>query len=75
VRSIKEECLSRMIFVGESALRNAIREYVEHYHRERPHQGLANEVIDRARQRPTSGTEVRCEERLGGLLRHYTRAA
>jgi len=33
VRSIKEECLSRMIFFGESSLQRALQEYVEHYHR------------------------------------------
>ncbi len=75
VRSIKEECLDRMIVLGESSLHRAIREFVEHYHGERPHQGLSNEVIDGCDRRPTSETEVRCEERLGGLLRHYRRAA
>ena len=64
-----------MILFGERSLHRAIREYAEHDHLERPHQGLGNEVIERARCRPTSGTEVRCDERLGGLLRHYRRAA
>ncbi len=74
VRSIKEECLSRMVMFGERSLHGAIREYVEHYHGERPHQGLGNELIDRG-SRLRSGTEVHCEERLGGLLRHYRCAA
>ena len=46
VRSIKHECLNRVIPVGERHLRRTIAEYVEHYHRERNHQGLANELID-----------------------------
>src|SRR6266581_8722326 len=46
VRSIKEECLDRMIFVGQASLRRAVREYVEHYQRERNHQGLENRLID-----------------------------
>ncbi len=75
VRSIKEECLNRMVMFGERSLHRAIREFVQHYHLERPHQGLGNEVIARDDRRPTSGTEVRCEERLGGILRHYRRAA
>ena len=75
VRSIKEECLDQMIFFRESSLHRATREFVEHYHFERPHQGLANEVIERATPRPTSGTEVWCEERLGGIPKHYRRAA
>ena len=75
VRSIKEECLNRLIFSGESSLRRTLREYVAHYHRERPHQGLANEVIQRAGPRPTSGTEVRCQDRWGGRLRYSRPAA
>ena len=50
VRSIKDECLNRVIPFGERHLRRTIAEYVEHYHRERNHQGLANE-LSRARQR------------------------
>ena len=75
VRSIKEECLGRMIFFGESSLLRTIQEYVDHYHIERPHQGLGNRIIERARHLPTEGTEVRSSERLGGLLRHYSYAA
>jgi putative transposase len=41
VRSVKEECLSRLILFGEAALRRALNEYVEHYHQERNHQGKA----------------------------------
>ena len=40
VRSIKDECLNRMIFFGERSLRKATREYAAHYHRERNHQGI-----------------------------------
>ena len=73
VLSIKSECLRRMIFFGESSLRRALREYLDHYHTERSHQGIDNEVIDR-RDRVAEG-EVHCRERLGGLLKHYYRAA
>src|ERR1700688_2071593 len=45
VRSIKEECLDRMIFVGQDSLRHAVREYTAHYHRERNHQGLENGLL------------------------------
>ena len=76
VRSIKEECLGRMIMFGEGSLQRAIREYVNHYHLERPHQGLGNAVIEPVLEsRPKSTTAIRVHERLGGLLRHYTRAA
>jgi transposase InsO family protein len=46
VRSIKEECLHCVIPMGERHFRRAIHEFVEHYHRERNHQGLDNELID-----------------------------
>ena len=44
VRSIKEECLSRMIFLGQASLRHAIAQYLIHYHGERNHQGLENRI-------------------------------
>jgi hypothetical protein len=71
--SIESECLRRMIFFGEASLRQAIQTYLHHYHTERTHQGIGNEVIQ-CRDRVTQG-EVYCRERLGGLLKHYYRAA
>ena len=44
-RSIKDECLNRMIFIGEASLRRAVREFMAHYHAERNHQGLGNRLI------------------------------
>ena len=74
VRSIKEECLNRMIPFGERNLRRTIAEYVEHYHRERNHQGIKNALIAGA---PATGTvgRIRRRPRLGGLLNYYDRAA
>ena len=72
VRSIKSECLRRMIFFGESSLRRAIGEYLEHYHAERAHQGIGNVPI--VASAPGEG-DVQCRERLGGILKHYYRAA
>jgi len=45
VRAIKDECLDRMIFVGQESLRRAVAEYMEHYHSERDHQGLESRLI------------------------------
>jgi len=45
VRSLKEECLDRIIPIGERHFRRAVNEYVAHYHHERNHQGLANSLI------------------------------
>jgi len=74
VRSIKYECLDRIIPIGEPHFRRAVAEFVTHYHDERNHQGLDNHliaglpVIDRTRR-------VRRHRRLGGLLNYYERAA
>ena len=62
-----------MIFFGETSLRHAISEYVVHYHEERAHQGIGNQRIERADA--LRDGEVVCDERLGGLLKYYRRAA
>ena len=72
VRSIREECLDRLILFGERRLLRAVDEFVAHYHKERNHQGLGNALIE---VDPSCGPRVRCRERLGGLLRYYHRAA
>jgi len=45
VRSIKEECLNRVVVPGESHLRFVVQQYIEHYHVERNHQGLDNRLV------------------------------
>ena len=76
VRSVKEECLSRLILFGEASLRHALTQYVAHFHHERNHQGKGHVLLfpmishDTERQGP-----VQCRERLGGLLKYYDRAA
>ena len=73
VLSIKSACLNWMMFFGEASLRRAVGEYLQHYHQERPHQGLGNDRLISAP--PSTEGESRCTERLGGLLTHYARAA
>jgi putative transposase len=75
VRSIKEETLSRMTFIGEGSLRYAIDQYMTHYHSERNHQGLENQLIDPEPGMGGQIGEVRRRERLGGLLSYYYREA
>jgi transposase InsO family protein len=74
VRSIKEECLDRLIPMGERHFRRAVAEYVEHCHGERNHQGLGNRLISGPRV-ITITNRVRRRLRLGGLLNFYERAA
>ena len=74
VESVKSECLDRMVLLGERHLGAAVREYVHHYHEERPHQGLANELIAPTTTVIRTG-QMKCRERLGGLLKFYYREA
>ena len=71
--SIKSECLDRMVLVGERHLRRAVDEYMEHYHLERTHQGLGNELIAGVPEH--CGGAVQRRKRLGGLLNSYYREA
>jgi transposase InsO family protein len=72
IRCIKAECLDRMLIFGEAHLRYCVEQYVKHYHLERPHQGLDNQII----YPPPQGIgRIVCHERLGGLLKFYRRAA
>jgi transposase InsO family protein len=71
-RSIKEECLDRVIPLGETHLRQLVREYAAHYHEERPHQGLSGRLIAATAEPPGRGPLAR-RQRLGGLLNHYYR--
>ena len=73
VRTIKEECLGHLILFGDGHLRRVLEQFSRHYHGERNHQGIGNELIE-ARDLGSSG-EINCRERLGGLLKYYYRAA
>lgn len=75
VRSIKEECLDRIVPLGERHLRTAIREYMEHYLTERNHQGIGNQLLSAAPPSSDPAARVRRRERLGGLLNFYHRRA
>lgn len=76
VKSVKEECLSRLILFGECALWHALSHYVRYYHEERNHQGKGNVLL-----MPVSShvgqraVPIHCQERLGGLLKYYYRQA
>jgi transposase InsO family protein len=75
VRTIKEKCVDRMIFFGQSSLERALGQYIAHYHSERNHQGVGNRLL----RGPTAFARhcgpVRRRERLGGMLSFYHREA
>lgn len=67
VQCIKSECLDRLIFVGENSLRRAVSQYVAHYHTERPHQGLGNNMIECSAEKAREGP-IKVRERLGWCI-------
>ena len=75
VRSVKEECLSKVVLFGERSLRRALSEYVEHFHAERNHQGKGNVLLFPRDTDICHEGPVQSRERLGGLLRYYHREA
>ncbi|MBN1346708.1 MAG: transposase [Phycisphaerae bacterium] len=75
VRTIKRECLHKMILFGEKHVRFVIGQYVEHYNEERPHKGLDYGRPIEPEEPPPERGEVACHERLGGLLKSYYREA
>jgi transposase InsO family protein len=74
-RSLRQECLERLIFFGEESLRRAIHAYVGHFLSERNHQGLANQLIEPGPEVGCTSGVVQCREHLGGILRYYHRQA
>jgi transposase InsO family protein len=74
VRSVKQECLSKLILFGENSLQRALSEFIVHFHSERNHQGKGNVLLFPAPEEESHRRRVRCRERLGGLLRYYCRA-
>lgn len=76
VRSIKAECLDRLILFSKKSLRHAVGEYMAHYHAERNHQGIDNTIpFPDERLGTTDPAMANRTERLGGLLSFYHRPA
>ncbi|WP_146402342.1 integrase core domain-containing protein [Planctomycetes bacterium CA13] len=73
--SLKSECLYKRILFAENPTRKAVRSFLDHYHTERNHQGLNNELIVTMNRPPDMDAEIETTKRLGGLLRSYRRAA
>ena len=77
VKSVKEECLSQLILFGEASLKRALQQYLIHYHEERNHQGKNNKLLFPRQPQPPGGGQglVQCHQRLGGMLKYYSRQA
>lgn len=75
VQTIQQECLDHFVVLGEKHLNHLVDEYLIHYHEEGPHQALGNAPPMGLGPPANDEGEVVCQERLGGLLRHYHRRA
>jgi len=87
IQTIEQECLDYFVVFGQQHMDYLCSEFVEHYHAERPHQGKDNELLlptfqrkgrANAKLEPSDTVplqDIRCRERLGGLLKHYYREA
>jgi putative transposase len=82
IQTLGQECLDHFIVFGEQHLNHLCSVFIDYYHRLRPHQSKENDLLvpcRRKRQPPPANivpiSEVRCEQRLGGLLKHYYRSA
>jgi putative transposase len=75
VRSVKSECLAKIIPLGGRDLRKAVKEDTEHSHFERNHHGLDNQLIENSIDRPWVEGPVDRRERLAGILNDYHRTA
>ncbi len=74
VRTVREECLDRLLIVNPVHLRRVLREYVDYYNRSRPHQGLDQQAPLPFPGGPATGP-VFCRDVLGGILHDYRRQA
>lgn len=75
VGSIRRECLDKVVLLGERHLRDVVREFAAHYHLERNHQGIDNQLIAPLAPVANLNGAVRRSERLGGMLKYYHREA
>ena len=73
IGSTRRECLDWILILNRRHLERVLTEWVEHYNQARPHRGLDLQT-PKARSDPVVASgPVRCDERLGGLLREYSR--
>lgn len=79
IQSIQVECLDHFVVLGTRHLDHLLAEYIDYHNRDRPHLSLdfamPTQRCPPARAGPTAPHEIRCRERLGGVLKHYYRKA
>ncbi len=87
IQTVKQECLDHFVVFGRNHFDHICEQFAEHYHFERPHQSQENDVLPTAKSKRKKKpkeqpvefeaiplSQVKCKERLGGLLKHYSRS-
>jgi hypothetical protein len=72
---VKFPAATRLVFFGERHLRYVVREFMAHYHRERFHQALDGQLIQKSADEARRSGKVVCRSRLGGMLNFHHREA
>jgi len=77
IRTVRTECLDRVLLLGERPLRTVLQAYVEHYNRERPHRRLGLVAPEGTKDVSPLiiDDSVRRRDLLGGLIHEYYRRA
>jgi putative transposase len=88
IQTLQQECLDYFVVFGQEHMDHIVSEFVAHYHEERPHQSKDNGVLampaavvakkeksDQLDSQVRESTGIECQQRLGGLLKHYRRMA
>ena len=72
VRSVRGECLDRILIVNERHLHRVLKEYIEYYNQARPHQGIGQQIPISGPERSTVGP-IHRRNVLGGIIHDYFR--
>ena len=80
VRTVRSECLDRLLILNDQHLERVLAVFVEHYNGHRPHRALALNPPCPTRQPLPPATEwgearVQRRDRLGGMVHEYVLAA
>jgi putative transposase len=79
LQSIQAECLDHFVVLGTPHLDHLLAEYIDYFNRQRPHSSLNFATPSGRAPPPRAGLiephQVRCKERLGGVIKHYYRKA
>lgn len=74
VRSVREECLDKLLIWNETHLWHVMRDYVDYYNQSRPHQGIGQQTpVPQLKQKPVGA--IRCRSVLGIINDYYRDAA